>query len=297
MTEGLLLDPPADDVDHAIGDADHVKGIGHARGVREVRTQPGPVGVGEIEGDHLDAVAPGSRPSGAQTTQLDGAFTFEEVDDDAPVQIDQAGGVDGRVLGRGREIGVLVDPEGAHGPHPGPVLDEGPAVVFDRSPGGVPAHAVLERHRGDGATEVPDLAGDFGSGAHREHLARRDAGELLGPGLLDRRGRCGGETPSFGGQPEVRDCGHLEIADPTGWDSTTAALREGVVGAWSHFRCGPRPSSCNSVQQASGDPFRATRNDKRGPTTNNTTSVRITFEQVVSTNSQFTTLSSKGFPS
>ena len=110
---------------------------------------------------------PTLRAPGAPSAQLGGAFALEEVDDDASVQIDEARGVDGRVLGSRREVGVLVDAESTDPADPVGVIDEGSAVEFDRRPGGVPAHPVLGGHRGDGSTELAHLAGDLGAGSNR----------------------------------------------------------------------------------------------------------------------------------
>ena len=92
------------------------------------------------------------------------------------------------MFGRGRQIGVLVDAEGADRAHAKRVVHQRGAVQLDRRPGGVPAHPVLLGHRGHRAAELSYLAGDLGAGPDRQHLAGGDAGDLLGPGLLHTPG-------------------------------------------------------------------------------------------------------------
>jgi len=185
VPEGLVLDPPADLVEHPVGDANHMERVGHRLGVGEVRGEPRTVGVGQVESDDLHPPAPANRTLGTPSSQLEGASSLEEVEHPAPVEVDQDGRVDGGVGGVGRQIGVLVDPEGAHRAHPAAVVDKRGPVEADRRPGGVPGHAVLDGDRGHRAAALADLAGHLGTGAHREHLAGGDAFDLLGPGLLD----------------------------------------------------------------------------------------------------------------
>jgi hypothetical protein len=126
---------------------------------------PAAIGVGQVEGDHLDPLEPALGSPGAPFAQLGGTFALEQVDHDAPVQIDQGGGVDGRVRAIGREIGVLVDAEGPHRSHP-----RGPSCT-----NGVPCNSTADQavsqptpyslgHRGHRAAELADLAGDLGAG-------------------------------------------------------------------------------------------------------------------------------------
>ena len=112
MAHGLVLDPAADLVEHPVGDPGHMERIGHSLGMGEVGEQPGPVGVGQIEGDDLHAPAPALRPPGRPSAQLGGTFPLEQVDHLPPVEVDQGGGVDGRVLRRGGQVAVLVDAQG-----------------------------------------------------------------------------------------------------------------------------------------------------------------------------------------
>ena len=54
MAERLVLDPAADLVDAAVGDAHDMERIGDAGGVSEVGGQAGPERLGQIRGHHLD---------------------------------------------------------------------------------------------------------------------------------------------------------------------------------------------------------------------------------------------------
>ena len=125
MSEGLVLDPPADLVDHAVGHPCHVERVGDPGGVGKVRGEPGPVGVGQVEGDDLDAPLPPFRPSRRPSSQLGGTSPFEQVDHEASVQVDEDGGEDGRVLSGGGQVAVLVDPERPCRADPVRVVDQG----------------------------------------------------------------------------------------------------------------------------------------------------------------------------
>lgn len=99
------------------------------------------------------------------------------------VQVDERGGVDGRMVRSSSQIAVLVDAEGAHLAHPSPVVYQGGAVQLDGRPGAVPVDPVLGSDRHHRPAELADLAGDLVVGAEGEHLARGDARECLGPRL------------------------------------------------------------------------------------------------------------------
>jgi len=105
--------------------------------------QAAPVGVGQVEGDDLYAGEPALRALGGPISQLLGALSLEEVDQEPAVQIDEGGRVDGLVGGRRRQVAVLVDPECSHLSDPSRVVDQGRAVADDGGHHRVPAHPVL----------------------------------------------------------------------------------------------------------------------------------------------------------
>lgn len=183
MTKGLLLDASADLVDHAVGDPCDVKGVGHPGGVSEVRTEPGAVGVGQVEGHHPDAPPPALRALLRPSPQPAGVFPLEEVDHEPSIEVHEGGGVGRRVGGGSGQVGVLVDAESPDGADPPRVLDGGSSVVADGAPGRVPTDPVLTGHRSDRPDELADLAGDLGTGPEGEDLPRGDALDRLCPGL------------------------------------------------------------------------------------------------------------------
>lgn len=146
--------------------------------------QAGPIGVGQVEGHDLDAPAP---PLGTLTgpfAQLLGTFAFDEVDHPPAIQVDEGRRVDGLVpWGRG-QIAVLVDPQRADLADPPVVVDQGRAVHDGRTHDRVPAHPVLVGHRRDRSAELADLARHLLAGTVGEELARNNAVDPLGPGLL-----------------------------------------------------------------------------------------------------------------
>ena len=103
MPQGLGLDAPPHLVEGAVGHPGHMEGIGHAPGMGEMRVQSTAIGVGQVERHDPDTLEPVLGVPGTPSAQLGGAFTLEEVGHDASVQIDQGGGVDGRMLGGGRK--------------------------------------------------------------------------------------------------------------------------------------------------------------------------------------------------
>jgi len=103
VPQGLVLDAPPHLVEGAVGHPGHMEGIGHAPGMGEMRVQSTAIGVGQVERHDPDTLEPVLGVPGTPSAQLGGAFTLEEVGHDASVQIDQGGGVDGRMLGGGRK--------------------------------------------------------------------------------------------------------------------------------------------------------------------------------------------------
>ena len=112
MAERLVLDAPAHLVDAAVGDSDHVKGIGDPDGMVEVRRGARAIALGEVGGDHPDGSHPGRVLVGAPSAQVRGGVALDQIDHPLAIQIHQAGHVDGVVLSRRREERGLVDAEG-----------------------------------------------------------------------------------------------------------------------------------------------------------------------------------------
>ncbi len=98
MAEGLVLDPAADLVEAAVGDPHDMERVGDPAGVVEVRGQPGPERLGQVGGHHLDPRQPARVGVGGPSPQVGGRVALDHVDHDVPLEVDQAGGVDGRVV-------------------------------------------------------------------------------------------------------------------------------------------------------------------------------------------------------
>lgn len=97
MAEGLVLNPTTHLVDTAVAHSDDVEGVGHAGGVVEARRQPGPEGLRQVGGDDLDAPQPPWISVGRPSPQVSRGVALDQVDEDLDLQVDEAGGVDGRV--------------------------------------------------------------------------------------------------------------------------------------------------------------------------------------------------------
>ena len=143
-----------------------------------------PVGVGEVERDHLHTPAPPLQRPVVHRRSLAALFP-RTGRPRAGGPIDQGGGVDRGVGGLGRQVAVLVDAECSHQSHPSGVVDQRSAVEGDALPQRVPGHPVLVAHRGDRPAQLAHLAGHLGPTTQREDLAGDDAVDPLGPGLLD----------------------------------------------------------------------------------------------------------------
>ncbi len=124
MAERLVLDAPAHLVDAAVGDSHHMKRVGDADGVVEVRGRAVAIALGEVRGDDTDGPHPARVLLGTPSAQVRGGVALHHVDDPLAVQIDQAGHVDGAVLSGRRQEGRLVDAEGSDLLHPFGILDQ-----------------------------------------------------------------------------------------------------------------------------------------------------------------------------
>ena len=84
-----MLDSSAHLVEHPVSDPDHVERISDRVAWERCGLKPAPVGLGQVERHARHCSQPALRALGAPSAQLGGTFSFEEVDHDAPVQVDQ----------------------------------------------------------------------------------------------------------------------------------------------------------------------------------------------------------------
>jgi hypothetical protein len=124
MTEGLVLHPPPDLIDAAVGDPHDVKRIGDAAGVIEMRRQSGAERLGQIRRHHGDPAEPRRVSVLGPAPQVIGAVAFHHVDHDVTPEVDQAGRVDRRMLPVGGQERRLVDPQLRHSADSIRVVDE-----------------------------------------------------------------------------------------------------------------------------------------------------------------------------
>jgi len=146
MAQRLVLHPPADLVQAPVADPDHVKWICHSGGVVQLGRQPGPEGLGQVGGHHLDAGDPVRIGVLGPSSQVSGRVAPDHVDEHLGPQVDQASGVDGGVGPVGGQERGLVHPELLHGADAPGVVDERRAVFDHRVHHRPPAHAQLGRH-------------------------------------------------------------------------------------------------------------------------------------------------------
>jgi hypothetical protein len=96
LTQGLVLDPAPHRVQAPVADAYDVEWVGHTGGVILPAREPGPVGLGHISGHHRGAREPVSRLRIEPSAQVGGTVALDQVDEDALIEIDRAGGMDRR---------------------------------------------------------------------------------------------------------------------------------------------------------------------------------------------------------
>jgi hypothetical protein len=194
MFERLVLDPPAHLVEAAVGDRDHVEGIGDLPGVVEMGTQPEAVALMEVTGDRRDGGEEGLVSSREPAAQLIWRIAFDHVDEHAGVEVDEAGDVARVVLGVGLQERGLVDTEGRHDPDASGILHKGRAVIADRRHDRRPRDAEPSRERRHRPCVLADRPGALASRTGAQHLAGGELVAALGPGGLRTVGLRTGES-------------------------------------------------------------------------------------------------------
>jgi len=111
VAEELVLHAPAHGVEAPVGDSHDMEGIGHSHGMVEVGAQSGSVGLRQVGGDDPHTSQPLLVGASAPPAQVTGGVAFHHVNHLLALQVDEARGVDGRVLPVGLQERGLVDTE------------------------------------------------------------------------------------------------------------------------------------------------------------------------------------------
>ena len=183
MAERLVLHPPTHLVQAPVPDAHDVERIGDADGVVQLGRQPGPEGLRQVGGHHLDASDPLRIGVLGPSPQVSGRIALDHVDEDLGPKIDQTGGVDGGVGSVGPQEGGLVHPELGHGTDARRVVHQRRAVLDHGVHHRPPAHAQLGGHPRNWSGLLAHLAACLGAGPAGEHGLGVDVIGMLGPGL------------------------------------------------------------------------------------------------------------------
>ena len=120
---------------------------------------------------------------GCPSPQVSGGVALDHVDDDLGLEVDQAGGVDGRMGAVGGQERGLVDPELGHLADAVGVVDQRRAVLDHGVHHRPPAHPELGRHRRHRAGVGTDLAARLGPRPPCQHGLGVDVVGVLGPRL------------------------------------------------------------------------------------------------------------------
>jgi hypothetical protein len=151
-----------------------VERVGDAGGVVEPAGEPGPVGLGQIGGHHADALEPARRLDVEPSAQVTGAVALHHVDQDALVEIDQAGRIDRGVAPGGSQERGLIHPQGPDLANSVGVLDQRAAMLIDRRHDRPPAHPQLLGELGHRAGVATHLAACLHPRPPGQHGPRRD---------------------------------------------------------------------------------------------------------------------------
>jgi hypothetical protein len=114
VPEGLLLDAASGVVDGSVRQPHGVEVIDHQSGVVEVIGECFAVSGGGVQGGEPDPVTPVLSSFRKPVAQHVSGSACDDVEEPVTVQVDDLGGVDGVVIGRGVEEPFLVDPDRGH---------------------------------------------------------------------------------------------------------------------------------------------------------------------------------------
>ena len=155
-----------------------MKRVGDAGCVVEMGRQPNPGALGD-----LDAGEPAGIGCRAPSPQVNCCVSFDHVDHDAGLEIDEAGRVHRRVLAVGFEERRLVDTELSDDADTFGIINQRSAVFDHRVHHCRPTHPELAGETSYRSGVLTDLAARLRTGAARQHHLRVDMIGVLGPRL------------------------------------------------------------------------------------------------------------------
>ena len=213
MPKGGLLGPPADLVDHRVGQLDGVEVIHHHPGVAKWCHQHARVAAPGVQGDRADAGQPVMGPSVQPAADGGPGAVGHHIQQMTLLQVDQASDpLGGRQVGGLEEAG-LVQPEPAHPVQARGVIHQLGAVLSHRPHDGRPADPQVAGDRGHCVGVLTDPPTRLGAGPFGQHRPRPDGGRLLGPGP-DPAGRLPTAPEALAPPQHHRPAADRQVAHP-----------------------------------------------------------------------------------
>jgi hypothetical protein len=182
MPQGGLLGPPADLVDHHVGQPDGMKVVHHHGGVAEWCDQGAGIAAPGVQGHRSHPGQPASRLGAEPAVHRGPGPVGHQVQQSSVLQVDQPGDPSGgRDPGRLEEAG-LVQPQRGHTVQPRGVIHQRSAVLVDGAHDGRPANPQVTGDRGDRVGVLADPPTRLGPGPLGQHRPGADRGRAFGPG-------------------------------------------------------------------------------------------------------------------
>jgi hypothetical protein len=182
MPQGGLLGPPADLVDHDVGQPDGVEVVHHHGGVPKWVGQRAGIATPWIQCDRGDRGQPGWRPGAEPAAHRGPGAVGHQVQQPATLQVHQAGDPPGgRDAGRLEEA-RLVQPQRGDTGKALRVIHQRTAVIAHRPHHRRPADSEVAGDRRHRVGVLADPPARFGPGPLGQHHPRADRGDPLGPG-------------------------------------------------------------------------------------------------------------------
>jgi hypothetical protein len=182
VAEGGLLGPPADLIDHRVGQLDGVEVV-HDHGRMPKRCHQGAgVATPGVEGDRADLGQPGSGPSTKPAVHRGPGPVGHHIQQPTTLQIHQASDVPGRCSAGGLEEAGLIQPKRSDILQPRGVIHQRGAVLVHRPHDGRPADPQVAGDRSHRVGVLADPPARLGPGPLGQHRPRPDRDRLLGPG-------------------------------------------------------------------------------------------------------------------